>query len=425
MKVGNLYRVVWAIAALAFISGVGNPVQADQIIASGPKPSGVSGSTAVTNLTYFTQPFSLNQDLANAEFRMYFGSNTPSAPIHGIISTVVGGGATQDDVLVEFDVPALTAPFFTPTTVLNLDAIAAGSYFLTFGIESGFTQTGPFFEWAGTSTNDFGSVGTVMRTPSFGDRNSTRAEASNFQPYTGLSNLAMRMVVNGDLTNTPPGIPGGNETFFDFDPPAIDGVGVTVADLGAEHGNDSQSIAGSSDTTMSTLTRTFAFDSADTDATSVEIFIHAILEGRLIADNFSSASARGMLEIRNEAGDLVDNDGAFVQINALGGELAIADVFEVLTLGVFLTPGETYTIESKLTLMTDAGLSGAARALFADTFAYEISAINENPFGDPGSGTTYNIPEPASFAVIAFLLAPIGVRRSGVQHSQVRRGEVL
>ncbi|NIL98501.1 MAG: PEP-CTERM sorting domain-containing protein [Planctomycetales bacterium] len=227
------------------------------------------------------------------------------------------------------------------------------------------------------------------------------------------------MAIRGDITQTPPGIPGGNETFFDFGPPAIDGVGVTVADLGAQHGNDSQSVAGTTDTTTSKLSRTFGFDSADTSDLSVDVYIHAILEGDLFADNFSSASARGMFEIRDSDDNLIGMDAAFVEVNALANQIATADVFEVLTLAVSLTPGEMYAIDSTLTLSTQAGLNGAARALFADTFAYEISGLEENPFGEPGSGTTFDefgpgppfgVPEPSTFALGILGLLMLGIR---------------
>ena len=373
------------VAAVVILGGwLASPADAVLLIQA-QSPSSTSGF-AVAGVQYVSQPFSLQQDVANAQFILGV-RDAGTTPVHGVISTSIGPGTTQDDVLVEFDIPTVPARNVTPTTVLELDAIAAGSYFLTLGTETSISQSiiGDQFQYGRVTSNDFGSIGDVW-TASIFDLNNQQAEASNFSPGGG-GLVSLNLAIHGDITSTPPGIPGGNETFFDFDPPAIDGVGVTIADLGAEHGHDSQSVGGSDNTTTSTLLRTFGFDSTDTEADSVEVFIHAILEGRLIVDNFSQASVMGLLEIRDADGALLSTDDAFVSVSALGGELVEADVFEVLTISALLVPGEDYSIFSSLTLMTDAGLFGAARALFADTFIYEISTESDNPFGEPGSQT--------------------------------------
>jgi hypothetical protein len=303
--------------------------------------------------------------------------------------------------------PASVPSSFAPVSVIDILAIAAGDYYLTL-VVTGLTA-GPAFEWGGTNANDFGSIGAVRRTAT--GPNPFEPLINAYSEFVGFPTLSMKVKLVGDVGDgvTPPGIPGGNRTFFDFNPPAIDGVGVTVADLGASHGMDSQSIGGSSDSVTSTLTRSFGFNTADTEAETVEVFIHAILEGRLIADNFSRASVESVLELRDAHGHLLASDRTAIAIQALGGQLVEALVFDVLTLQAILTPGEQYTLFSSLTLETEAGLMGAARAFFADTFAWEISGSNENPYGEVGSQTQILtrafgvVPEPAGLGALALL----------------------
>lgn len=404
-------------------------------------PGGPTGGTAPGTNNYFTQPFTLKQDVANFQLDLYAGAFDTVATTY-ILSNQVGPGTNGDLVANGGDVIAVhsqpTAPFpegfvanGTLTTIFDaadIPAIAAGDYYLTLAVESPISGTGWSFQYANPNENEFAAINQFIRqarnsVPQFqiGFANRNQAEASTFEPFG--TNQVMRMRLSGDVGPiTPPGIPGGNETFFDFDPPAINGVGVTVADLGAEHGNDSQSIGGSEDTTTSTLFRTFSFDSADTDADSVDVYIHAILEGRLIVDNFSFASAEATIEITNDNGDRLDFDRVFVPAEALGGKLVEANVLEVLTLSASLTPGEEYNIFSTLTLHTRAGLMGAARAFFADTFAYEISADAVNPFGDVGSQTTSQtsdqppsdleaMPEPATAGLALIGLGAMMTRR--------------
>ncbi len=213
--------------------------------------------------------------------------------------------------------------------------------------------------------------------------------------------LARPSTLVSDRPSVP--IPGGNEGFFDFQPPAISGVGVTVGDLGADHGMDSQSIGGSENTEISSLSRTFRFDTSDgTDP--VDIYIHAALDGRLLVDNFSEASVEALLQILDSDGNVISQDREFVEVEALGGAFKEVNVFATLSTSASLTPGIDYTIFSQLTLHTRAGLDGAARAFFSDTFKYVISGEMENPFVEP-------VPEPASALLLGIAGLTLWCRR--------------
>ncbi len=366
-------------------------------------PFGIGG-TAPGTVTYFSQPFSLKQDVTNFQLDLYAGT-FETVETNYIISNQIGPGTTQSNIIAESSLPSqsFAQGTFTPngtlTTVFDateVPAIAAGDYWLTIAVERPFSGTGWTFQFSNVNPadNEFATIpGGILQArdsvPQFqvGDANRDHPEASVFE---SVSPQAIRMRLSGDIVPDRPSVPvpGGNEGFFEFQPPAISGVGVTVGDLGADHGMDSQSLSGSENSEVSSLTRTFRFDTSE-GTEPVDIYIHAVLDGRLLADNFSSASAEALLQILDADGNVVSQDREFVPVEALGGVLKDVDVFETLTTSASLTPGMDYTIFSQLTLHTKAGLNGAARAFFSNTFEYVISGESENPFADP-------VPEPAS-----------------------------
>ncbi|MEQ8848836.1 hypothetical protein [Botrimarina sp.] len=394
------------------------PAQAIALIETLPRsPFGIGG-TAPATVTYFSQPFSLKQDVTNFQLDLYAGT-FETVQTNYIISNQIGPGTTQANIIAESSLPSqsfaagVITQSGTLTTVFDpseVPSIAAGDYWLTLAIERPFSGTGWTFQYSNVNPadNEFATIpGGILQArdsvPAFqvGDANRDDPEASVFELF---SPQAIRMRISGDVVTDRPSvpIPGGNEGFFDFQPPAIDGVGVTVGDLGADHGVDSQSIGGSENTEVSSLSRTFRFDTSE-GADPVDIYLHAALDGRLLADNFSEASAEALLQILDSDGEVISEDRAFVEVEALGGVFKEADVFETLTTAASLTPGVDYTIFSRLTLHTRAGLDGAARAFFADTFEYVISGESANPFA--------RIPEPASAALLGMAAAPLCRRR--------------
>jgi len=383
------------------------------------------GAGAPTSNSYVMQPFTLKQDVSNFSLDLGYGGFAGfNFTTNVFLSNQVGPGTTASNILASTSLEPIGGNANTVfVNILNLGNLAAGDYHLVFAPPSG---SGVPLGNGRQVDNEFGTIGPRHVAQSFGIGaiNRTTPVASTFESSTIVD--AIRIRLNGDVaTTTPPGIPGGNGTFFDFEDDFV-GNGVTINGLGAEHGIDSQVLGnGNTETKISELTRAFTFNTDTGSTDPVEVFIHAVLEGRLLADNFSSASAEGLLDLRDASGSLLDRDTTVVSINALGGELIDADVYEILTISAFLTPGMDYTLFSSLTLETEAGLQGAARAFFRDTFEYEITPVQENPFFDPNRETTVSsspqpptdfsvIPEPISLGGIALLAAGLmATRRRG------------
>lgn len=400
---------VVAVAAVLFSASA----PAITLIESLPtSPFGIGG-TGPTALIFFAQPFSLKQDVTNFQLDLYLGA-FQSPTTNYFISNQIGPGTTAENIIAQASQPAtFSQAGGTLTTIFDasdIPAIAAGDYWLTTSVGQA-TGTGYTFQFSNVNPadNQFATIpgGILKASDSLGspggDADRAFPPASVFELH---SPQAMRMRLSGDVVSSRQSvpIPGGNEGFFDFQPPAISGVGVTVGDLGADHGMDSQSIGGSDNTEVSSLSRTFRFDTSE-GANPVDIYIHAALDGRLLVDNFSEASVEATLQILDADGNTISQDRAFVEVEALGGIFKEVDVFETLSTSALLTPGIDYTIFSQLTLHTRAGLNGAARAFFSDTFEYVISGEAENPFTQP-------VPEPASALLLGIPgLAMWGRRR--------------
>lgn len=377
-------------------------------------PFGISG-TSPSALIFYTQPFSLKQDVTDFQLDLYSGAFQSPATNY-FITNQIGPGTTAENIIAQSTLPAtFSVPLGTLTTIFDatdVPGIAAGDYWLTTSVgRSSGNGYSFFFSNVNPADNEFATIpgGILKASDSIGspggDADRENPPASIFEFF---SPQAMRMRISGEVVSDRPSvpIPGGNEGFFEFQPPAISGVGVTVGDLGADHGMDSQSIGGSENTEVSTLSRTFRFDTSD-GVDPVDIYLHAALDGRLLADNFSEASAEALLQILDADGNVLSQDRQFVGVEALGGVLKDVSVRETLSTFASLTPGVDYTIFSQLTLHTRAGLNGAARAFFADTFEYVISGNSVNPFEDP-------IPEPASALMLSMALLPSALRRRRV-----------
>jgi len=407
-------------SAVAAVALLGSSAHAITLVQTGSPL--FAGAGAPTSNSYVMQPFTLKQDVSNFSLDLGYGGTVGfSFTTNVFLSNQVGPGTTASNILASTSLEPIGGNANTTfVNILNLGNLTAGDYHLVFVPPSG---SGVSLGNGAQVDNEFGTIGPRHVAQAFGQGtiNRTTPVASTFSS-TGISD-AVRIRLNGDVaTTTPPGLPGGDGTFFDFEDDFV-GNGVTINGLAAEHGIDSQVLGnGNTETKISELSRTFTFNTDTGSTDPVEVFIHAVLEGRLLADNFSEASAEGLLELKDINDSLLDRDTTKVMINALGGELIDADVYEVLTISAFLTPGMDYTLFSSLTLETEAGLFGAARAFFSDTFEYVISPVQDNPFFDPQQMTTQTtspkapldptaVPEPVTLGGIALLAAGVMATR--------------
>ena len=212
------------------------------------------------------------------------------------------------------------------------------------------------------------------------------------------SGTAFRLRVN----QNPSGIPGGGGTTFDPGPGVVTGdPGAETSNLSQLHRLSAQSVAGSARVERSNTIRrsfTFANDAGTSDPT--EVFVTAILDGRLLADNQGRSSVDALFRLLDAAGNPVPgaSDSWDHLLTTNLGEQSDVMVHETLGFSALLTPGMTYYLESELSIMADAnGFNGAGRAFFDNTFEVILS-------GQP-------IPEPASLALLGLGATPLIRRR--------------
>jgi hypothetical protein len=208
-------------------------------------------------------------------------------------------------------------------------------------------------------------------------------------------------------------VPGGNGVDFNLDAGYILGGGTAqTTDLGGLLGLNAQAMSYQpiDGPKSNEIRREFVFSRDDGGTDPTEVFVHAKLEGILQGDHGGQAHAKASLRIFDALGNPVDSVNFFEQVESNIGENLVEEVDDILGLTTTLIPGETYLLSGRMEVfaMCGGGLS-AARALFADTFEFQLSGSPENPFARP-SGV---IPEPSTFLIWALGLLGLGcfVRR--------------
>lgn len=214
-----------------------------------------------------------------------------------------------------------------------------------------------------------------------------RDTAQHSRALIGGANPVFRFAA---FSNAAP-LPGGGGTSFDPGPPVVFGdPGTAHNDLSQQHKLSAQSLAGSEAIhRTNTITRTFTFSRDDGMTDPTEVFISAFLDGYLQADNGGMSKVDATFRIL----DMNDNQvgGAFEQyteqILTSFGQDQDSNVAEVLQFSELLVPGQTYKLESTLSVWADAmSEAGGARAFFDNTFEVTMSGV----------------PEPASLALLTF-----------------------
>ncbi len=223
-----------------------------------------------------------------------------------------------------------------------------------------------------------------------------RDTAQHSRAIVGGTNPVFRFAA---FSNAAP-LPGGGGTSFDPGPPTTFGdPGTAHNDLSQQHKLSAQSLAGSQAIhRTNTITRTFTVSRDDGLTDPTEVFISALLDGYLQADNGGTSKVDATFRILDASG--VQVGSAFEQyteeiITAFGQDQD-ADVSEALQFSETLTPGETYQLESTLSVWADAKSElGGARAFFDNTFEVTLSGI----------------PEPTSIALLSLAGITLFTRR--------------
>ena len=181
-------------------------------------------------------------------------------------------------------------------------------------------------------------------------------------------------------------VPGGGGALFDLQAVDILGEGATSNGLQSLHRLDAQSVAGSEPVdVMNKVFKSFIFSREDGESDPQTVFLGGLLEGLLAADNGGDALVDAELLLLDASGAVIGSDSYQADVNPGIGFLTNAPVIEELAFDALLTPGESYTLTSRLRVAASSPLGGAGRALFADTFDVTLS-------GEPIVG----IPEPST-----------------------------
>ncbi len=205
-----------------------------------------------------------------------------------------------------------------------------------------------------------------------------RDTAQHSRATVGGANPVFRFAA---FSNAAP-LPGGGGTSFDPGPPVVFGdPGTAHNDLSQQHKLSAQSLAGSEAIhRTNTISRTFSVTRDDELTDPTRVYISALLDGYLQADNGGESKVEAIFRILdkndNQVGDAFEMYDEQV-ITSFGQDMD-SNVNEVLQFSELLIPGEMYKLESTLSVWADAkSEAGGARAFFDNTFEVTLSGVPE------------------------------------------------
>jgi len=220
---------------------------------------------------------------------------------------------------------------------------------------------------------------------------------------------------------TPPG-PGGLS--FQLDAGTIFSTGnatvpnnYTPTSLGGTHRLSVTALGAQAnlltDRASNTARQQFTFLRSDGFTDPADVWIHAPLNGTMIAADNGRVTANANLQLFDMNGILIDVAGSgLIQLQApfATPPFTVAerrDVSELFSLRATLIPGQVYNLASTLDLFAfGGGPSGRGDGFFDQSFKFALSGSPDNPFADVAA-----VPEPSSVVLMLAGLALVAGQR--------------